>query len=108
MNRKIQFTHEIESNNSIINYKINYFLYLSIPKNNNKLVTYLLSKSTFSGRFLNFKSQHPSINKKGIFNLVDKTIFLIYPKFPNDNSKIVVLVEEFMQRFMKHGSACHM
>ena len=58
INPRIQFTHEIENNNSLS--------FLDIIRDNNRLITNWHRKPTFSGRFLNFKSQHSLIYEKGI------------------------------------------
>ena len=100
---RIQFTHEIENNNS------NSFLEILITRDNKRLTINCHRKPPFSGRFLNVKLQHPLIYKKGIvFNLVDKDILLSDPKFHKENLKLVeqlLIYEwpspEFFQRFDK-------
>ena len=58
---RIQFTHEMERNNSIR------FLHLEIIKlYNGKIVSNLYRKITYSGRVLNFISNHPFQNKVAI------------------------------------------
>jgi len=53
LHERIKFTAEINTNNQIS------FLNLQIFLDNNKLTTDLYSKPTFSGRYLNFFSNHP-------------------------------------------------
>jgi len=69
----IQFTCEIDNN------RIN-FLNTTIIVENNIIKFDLYYKSTFSGRYLNYHSQHPPSHKKGtIFEIVDiVTIYTIY------------------------------
>ena len=58
--------------------------------NSIKLITNWHRKPTLSGRFLNFKSQHPLIHKKSIvYNLVDRATILSDIKFHKDNLKLV-------------------
>jgi len=53
---------------------------------------------TFSGRFLNFLSQHPITHKRGvILNLIDKVLNLSHPDFQQRNllSMINILLDNF-------------
>jgi len=48
----------------------------------------IAKKPTFSGRYINFHSQHPISQKRGIiYGLVDKVLFLSHPKFQEKNLK---------------------
>nr|CAI5820872.1 unnamed protein product [Callosobruchus analis] len=68
---KLNFTIEIEKYN-----KIN-FLDLTIHHNNNKMYTAWYTKHTWSGRYLNYYSQHPIAQKKSIVTgLADRAINL--------------------------------
>ena len=58
----IQFTCEEESNNKIS------FLDISVTRINNKLITSLYRKKTFSGVYLNFNSFLPMDYKKGLIH----------------------------------------
>ena len=68
--QRIQFTHEVEINNTIS------FLEVLMERKNNK-INELVQETTFSGRFLNFYSNHIKSHKIGIiYNLVDRAIHL--------------------------------
>ena len=67
--RNIQFTCEEESNNKVS------FLDISITRSNNKLVTSLYRKKTFSGVYLNYNIFLPTNYKKG---LIDTFLFRSY------------------------------
>ena len=58
--KNIKFTSEIEENGSLS------FLDISIARENNKLVTSVYRKPTFSGIFTNFESFIPEIHKRGL------------------------------------------
>ena len=77
---KLKFTHEIETDNAIP------FLDILIIKQNNSIVTDWYSKTSSSGRFLNFNSKHPMQQKIAmISNLVDRSILLADPQFHKKN-----------------------
>ena len=82
---RIQFTHEMERNNKIS------FLYLGIIKlDNGKIVSNWFRKSTYSGRMLNFISNHPFQNKVAIIkNLVDRAVCLSRESFHSENLEVV-------------------
>jgi len=81
---KLKFTYEVENNNSLS------FLDVLIVKNDNKLISNWYRKSTFSGRYINFYSNHPAQYKLNtIINLVDHAILLSDAQFHNDNIMIV-------------------
>ncbi|KYN10015.1 hypothetical protein ALC57_17849, partial [Trachymyrmex cornetzi] len=86
---KLQFTLEVVSNS------IN-FLDTTIILKNNSLMFDWYQKPTFSGRFLNFLSQHPILQKKGIiFNLGgggDKVFYISHPQFHKKNLEFVVRI----------------
>ena len=84
---RIQFTHEMERKNSIS------FSDLGIIKlDNGKIVSNLYRKSTFSGRMLNFISNHPFQNKVAIIkNVVDRDVCLMNHSI----QKIQKLLERF-------------
>nr|CAI5854710.1 unnamed protein product [Callosobruchus analis] len=68
---KLKFTIEIEKYS-----KIN-FLDLTIHHNNNKMYTAWYTKDTWSGRYLNYYSQHPITQKKSVITgLADRAIKL--------------------------------
>lgn len=73
---RLQFTIELEKNE-----KIN-FLDLTIHKKNNSLQTEWFTKETWSGRYLNFLSNHPLSQKKSVvIGLADRAISLSDPTF---------------------------
>jgi len=68
---RLKFTYELENNNSLN------FLDVVIVKTNNKLISNWYRKSTFSGRYINYYSNHPLQYKLNtITNLVDHAILL--------------------------------
>ncbi|XP_043478403.1 uncharacterized protein LOC122508871 [Leptopilina heterotoma] len=81
-NQKLQFTMEIEKNNSIN------FLDLTLIRENNHIITDWYQKPTSSDRLINYFSDHPIQQKKNIvYNLVDRAISLSNKKFHFDNLK---------------------
>ena len=83
INNNIHFTYEIEKNNSIN------FLDLLLINNNGKIITNWFQKPRFSGRLLNYNSNHPNSQKIGIiYNLIDRAIKLSDKKFHSDNIKL--------------------
>ena len=77
---RLQFTIEKSEQN-----KIN-FLDTEITIINNNLIMDWYHKPTFSGRFLNFHSQHPLSHKIGvIYGLVDRYFFISHPQFHTKN-----------------------
>jgi len=73
---RLQFTLEY-SNNNVIN-----FLDTKIIIDDHTITFDLYKKPTSSGRYLNFHSQHPISQKKGIiYGMVDKTILLSHPRY---------------------------
>ncbi|KAM0724705.1 hypothetical protein ACS0PU_009089 [Formica fusca] len=84
---KIQFTLEIADND-----KLN-FLDISILLINNRLLTDWFHKPTFSGRYLNFLSQHPTCQKRGtIIGLVDRAFLLSHPQFHQKNLDFIIKI----------------
>lgn len=76
--KKLQFTSEIETGN-----KIN-FLDLTINRNekNEDLKTEWYTKGTWSGRYLNFNSNHSKAQKNSvIIGLIDRALNLTSPEF---------------------------
>jgi hypothetical protein len=77
---RIKFTIEREKNNSIS------FLDIKLIRINNKIITDWFHKSTFSGRYLSFYSNHPTHHKIGtIFSLIDRALLLSDPIYYNKN-----------------------
>jgi len=67
------------------------FLDLTIIKKDGGMIFNWFRKPTFSGRFLNFYSQHPFSHKRGIiYSLVDKVILYSHPTFHKENMNLIV------------------
>ena len=83
---RLQFTYEIENVHNFIN-----FFNLTIIKNeDNSIKTNWFRKNTYSGRFLNYFSNHPLQHKIGIIkNLVDSAILFADKSFHNENLDII-------------------
>ena len=80
-----QFTHEIERSN-----RISFLDFEIIKLDNGKIVSNWYRKSTYSGRVLNFISNHPLQNKVAIIkNLVDRAVCLFHESFHSENSDFV-------------------
>ena len=83
-NSHLQFTHELESNNSIN------FLDLTLIKNNGRIITNWFQKKTSSGRILSFHSNHSIQQKRNIVsNLIDRAMLLSHVSFHKQNIDIV-------------------
>jgi len=81
---RLQFTAEIGG--ELLN-----FLDITIIKNKNQLEFNCYHKPTFSGRYLNYLSQHPISQKKGtIIGMVDRALFLSHPRFQRDNLIFII------------------
>lgn len=82
---RIQFTMEIGDDN-----KFN-FLDVIIILNNNRLIFDWFHKSTFSGRYLNFMSQHPICQKRGtVVGIIDRAFLLSHPQFHQTNLNFII------------------
>jgi len=83
---KLQFTIEI-GNNSIN------FLDVTIIIKDNQILFDWFHKPTFSGRYLNYWSQHPLSQKKGtIIGLVDRAFLLSHPEFHQKNFESIIKI----------------
>jgi len=81
---RLKFTYELENNN-----RLN-FLDVMIVKTNNRLISDWYRKPTFSGRYINYYSNHPLQYKLNtITNLVDHAILLSDKQFHVDNLNLV-------------------
>ncbi|XP_011860124.1 PREDICTED: uncharacterized protein LOC105557488 [Vollenhovia emeryi] len=81
---KLKFTYEIEKNNTIS------FLNVNISRCNKQLITNWYRKPTFSGRYLNYFSNHPRQYKiNTITSLVDQAILLSDNRFHDAHLTIV-------------------
>ena len=73
LHSRIQFTHEMERFN-----RISFWNLEIIKLDNGKIISNWYRKSTFSGRMLNFISNHPFQNKVAIIkNVVDRDVCLM-------------------------------
>jgi len=82
----LQFTSEI-------GHKTINFLDTTIMIRNNRILFDWFHKPTFSGRYLNYLSQHPFSQKKGmIIELVDKIFLLLHPEFHQKNFAFIIRV----------------
>ena len=78
---RLQFTHEIEIEN-----KISFLDILLIKNDDGYIETNWYHKPTFSGRCLNFLSQHPKHQKIAmVYNYVDRAIKLSDEKYHDEN-----------------------
>jgi hypothetical protein len=81
---RLKFTYETEINGSIN------FLDTTIIREGNKLITNWYRKPTFSGRYINYFSNHPDRYKFNIItNLVDRAILLSNPCFHKSNLRTI-------------------
>ncbi|XP_018338460.1 PREDICTED: uncharacterized protein LOC108746286 [Trachymyrmex septentrionalis] len=81
---RLQFT--VERGGKTIN-----FLDVTVSVDNNRFNFDWYRKPTFSGRFLNFHSNHPLTQKKGtIFSLVDRAFLLSDVKFHTKNLTSII------------------
>jgi len=82
---RLRFTMESE-----VNHALN-FLDVTILIKNNRIVTDWFHKTTFSGRYLSFYSNHPFSHKIGtIYGLVEHAIKLSHPFFYEKNLKLCI------------------
>ncbi|RLU25780.1 hypothetical protein DMN91_001939 [Ooceraea biroi] len=81
---RLQFTFELEKDNHIN------FLDTTVIRDGNALITNWARKATFSGRYINYHSNHPDNHKISVItNLVDRAILLSDPRFHVSNIEIV-------------------
>jgi len=82
----LQFTSEI-------GHKTINFLDTTIIIKNNRIIFDWYHKPTFSGRYLNYWSQHPLSQKKGtIIGLVDRIFLLSHPEFHQKNFSFIIRI----------------
>ena len=96
----LKFTFELEKNNSIS------FHDLLLTRVNNKIVTNWYHKPTFSGRILNYKSNHPIHEKIGvIYSLIYKAVlYSDNKKIQSDNSslaKSILILNSYPRSFLE-------
>jgi len=82
---RLKFTLETEDNHCLN------FLDITVIRNDTKIITDWFHKSTFSGRYLSFFSNHPTCHKVGtIYSLVDHAIKLSHPTFHEKNLRFCI------------------
>jgi len=83
---RLKFTLEIGGNS------LN-FLDLTLIKKEFHLTFDWFQKPTFSGRYLNYSSQHPFTHKKGtIISLIDRVFTLSHPEFHKKNFDFLIKI----------------
>ena len=98
---KIQFTYELENNN-----RLNFLDILLIKNTDGSVSTDIYKKPTFSGRYLNFLSNHSTSTKIGIIkNLLHKILQLSDKKFHQKNFQLKndLLLNNFPQHFINRN-----
>ena len=84
---RLQFTMEVGLEN-----KLN-FLDVTMILMDKHLIFDWFHKPTFSGRYLNYFSQHPMCQKRGtVLGLIDRVILLSHPKFQEKNFSLVIKI----------------
>jgi len=69
------------------------FLDLTLIRDNDRLISNWYTKPTFSGRFLNFHSQHPLTHKRGtIISLVDRVLLSSHPSYHKENLDLIIKI----------------
>ena len=82
--QRLKFTYELEVNSSIS------FLNATVIRFDNRLITNWYRKPTWSGRYINYHSNHPLKYKiNTIYNLVDHAILLSNDSFQQKNIELV-------------------
>ena len=94
--KNIKFTSEIEENDLLS------FLYIKISRENNKFVTSVYCKPTFSGVFTNFESFIPDIYKRGLIETLLHRSFRLCSNYENFHREI-----ETLKSISKHNSYPH-
>jgi len=81
---RLKFTYELEDDNMLN------FLNISVIKDNGNIITNWFRKPTFSGRYINYYSNHPIQYKwNTVMSLVDQAILLSDERFHAANLDIV-------------------
>src|SRR5436190_7280107 len=82
---RLQFTMEIGIDDTLN------FLDVTLILDKEQLIFDLYHKRTFSGRYLNFHSQHPLCQKRGtVIGLIDRVLYLSHPKFHSNNFSFII------------------
>ena len=97
--KKLQFTIELEEDD-----QINFLDIKIIKDQDNNIITNWYQKKTFSGRILNYDSNHPTHQKIAmIYNLIDRALILSDKKFHKDNIRLVqniLIANNYPQHFI--------
>ena len=91
--KNIKFTSEIEENGSLS------FLDITITRENNKFVTSVYHKPTFSGVFTNFESFIPEMHKRGLLETLLHRSFRLCSSYENFHREI-----ETLKSIFKHNN----
>ena len=91
--KNIKFTSEIEENGSLS------FLDITITRGNNKFVTSVYRKPTFSGIFTNFESFTPEMHKRGLIETLLHRSFRLCFSYENLHREI-----ETLKSIFKHNN----
>ena len=94
--KNIKFTSEIEEYGSLS------FLDIKISRENNKFVTSVYRKPTFTGVFTNFESFVPDIYKRGLIETLLHRSFRLCSNYENFHREI-----ETLKSILKHDSYPH-
>lgn len=88
IHERINFTIERSINNEIS------FLDINLIVKGDRIISNWYQKPTFSGRYLNYFSQHPYSHKKGvIIGLIDRVVMLSDCQFLQENlSKLIIIL----------------
>ncbi|XP_071642143.1 uncharacterized protein [Temnothorax longispinosus] len=82
---RLQFTMEVGEGDTLN------FLEVTMILKHNRLTFDWFHKPTFSGRYLNFMSQHPTCQKRGtVIGLIDRVFRLSHPSFHAKNFGLVI------------------
>ncbi|XP_071577702.1 uncharacterized protein [Temnothorax nylanderi] len=82
---RLQFTIEIGEDDTLK------FLEITMLLKDNRLTFDWFHKPTFSGRYLNYWSQHPVCQKRGtVIGLIDRAFLLSHPSYHAKNFKLVI------------------
>ena len=99
--KNIKFTSEIEENDLLS------FLYIKISRENNKFVTSVYCKPTFSGVFTNFESFIPDIYKRGLIETLLHRSFRLCSNYENFHREIETLKSILKRNSYPHNLVNH-
>ena len=97
----IKFTSEIEENGLLS------FLDIKISRENNKFVTSVYRKPTFSGVFTNFESFIPDIYKRGLIETLLHRSFRLCSNYENFHREIETLKSILKRNSYPHNLVNH-